>query len=683
MGKGGVGKTTVSAAYAAWLARKNPQTTILLISTDPAHSLADVLNLSKETGQAPSLQAGSRLAKGQPARITTQWEALEVNAEERFRKFLEHYRKPLMEIVEAGTMFERGEIEPMLETTLPGMAEISGLLAINDALSSGKYEHIIVDTAPFGHTLRLLQMPEAFARLLRFLEVAAGRDAVLAAHFGGKVDARGPALLGEWRALVEQMLEMLRQRARLALVATPEPFALAESARVARQMAPLKFEQVILNRMVTRHPGCERCAARVRAAKEALGFLKKGFVGVLVRVGEDPGEPILGVEALAEFGERVFASQGLRKRKSIDSSPRSFASLNRTTRNDRRSSLGPTEGVFFRKTRERRGKPRLDIEAAEEPALERVAWPAIKKKLALTLGKGGVGKTTISAALAWRIRQTNKEMAVVVCSTDPAPSLDDVFAAPVGDHISAVADDPKLQAAEIDAAAEFQSWAAQMKATLRNALAPQAGGVHVDLTFERELFEALLDIVPPGVDEIFGVLRLSDLLADGTMVILDMAPTGHALELLRTPERMLLWARLLLKTLAQHRTLPLARDLGAEIVRLASRVRQLAAALLNRQATAVNVVALAEPLPDRETERLMRQLGALRMKPAALFVNRVLFAQDTGECEHCRSRREWQLRSLQRMSNRAPVVYVVREREHGPSGAKELTEFTRELWKLA
>ena len=632
MGKGGVGKTTVSAAYAAWLARTRRSARVLLLSTDPAHSLGDVLE---------------RKIGAQPVAIAPRLQALEVHAEQRFRAFLDQYRRPLMEIMEAGTMFSAEEIEPLLESTLPGMAEISALLAIHDALTSGKYTHVVVDTAPFGHTLRLLQMPEAFARLLRFLELAAARDAVLAAHFGGRAQANTPPLIATWRELAEQLVDTLRERARLALVAAPEKFSLNESVRVAKQMHPLKFQQVILNRVVRPHRGCARCSSRTRDAAAARRFLKKNFPGAALREGEDPGFPIIGVEALRQFGAHVFSG------------------------------------------REQRLKPPVTLPTgtAEATPRRRVPWPVIAKPLALTLGKGGVGKTTISAALAWRMRHAKKDSPpVTVCSTDPAPSLDDIFQTAVGDEMRSVPGDPQLRAIEIDAAAEFQRWAAAMKARLRAATSAQSGGVHVDLSFERELFESLLDIVPPGVDEIFGVLRTSGMLGRGARVILDMAPTGHALELLRTPERMLHWSRLLLKTLAQHRTLPLARDLGAEIALIARKVRELAATLRDARATVAHVVVLAEPLPDRETARLVRQLQGLGLRPAALWVNRVLFAEDVEACAWCRSRRAWQQRSLQRLSThlapRRTPLYVVREREHGPSGAKELTAFTRELWKL-
>jgi len=667
MGKGGVGKTTVSASYAAWLAKKNPRARILLISTDPAPSLSDIL----ETPIGPEAVRVAGTARG-ARRGTAGLAACEVDAEGRFREFLRQYRKPLVELLESGTFFERSEIEPLLESTIPGMAEIAGLLALDDALTSGRYDHVVADTAPFGHTLRLLEMPQAFARLLRFLEVAASRDAVLAAHFGGKLQAGGPPVLQQWRALVEQIVETLRTEARLVLVTTPEPFALNESVRVGAHMAqmelPLRFEQIVLNRVVARSGDCRRCAARAIAAREAGAFLKKNFPGVPVQRGEDPGFPIMGLEALAAFGRQIFGGGGAFPQRL---EPRLDANLD-----------GTHEGAALR----RRSRKSRKAPSGAEPVLRRSAWPVVRKPLALTLGKGGVGKTTISAALAFHTREAGKKktQTVVVCSTDPAPSLDDVFETPVGDQLRPVLGDPRLRAAEMDAAAEFESWALEMKRSIRGALSPETSGVHVDLSFERQLFEALLDIVPPGVDEIFGVLRVSDLLAGerGAIVVLDMAPTGHALELLRTPARMLLWSRLLLKTLAQHRTLRLARDLGAQIAMMASRVRQLAATLRNTRSTTVSVVALAEPLPDRQTARLLHQLRLLGLRPAGLFVNRLLFAADSEKCRWCRRKRQWQLATLGRLRRQAATVYVVRERAGGISGRAGLAAFTKELWKL-
>src|SRR5256712_12450483 len=118
-----------------------------------------------------------------------------------------------------------------------------------------------------------------------------------------------------------------------------------------------------------------------------------------------------------------------------------------------------------------------------------------------------------------------------------------------------------------------------------------------------------------------------------------MAPTGHALDLLRTPQRILAWTRLLLKTLAAHRTLDFARDAGVKVAELGQRVRELLDLLKDPERSCIHTVMLPEPLPDRETERLMHDLGELGLSSNSLFINRVLFAAVMEEFHRCRRTR--------------------------------------------
>jgi len=147
VGKGGVGKTTVSCALALHLAARHPRQSTLLMSTDPAHSLADMLEVKDKPGL-------HRLA-GTKGRVFL-WQ---VDSASEFQKFLEQNREGILNIVENGTFFNREEIAPLLDTTLPGMAEVAGLLALRELMESGEHDHIVVDTAPFGHTLRLFELP--------------------------------------------------------------------------------------------------------------------------------------------------------------------------------------------------------------------------------------------------------------------------------------------------------------------------------------------------------------------------------------------------------------------------------------------------------------------------------------------------------------------------------------------
>jgi arsenite/tail-anchored protein-transporting ATPase len=631
IGKGGVGKTTASAAYAVHSAAHHPKRSVLLISTDPAHSLADIFET--ELGDEPQRVSLPH------ARLF----AWQINAQKQFDKFLRRNRKDILDLVESGTMFTRGEISPLLDTTLPGMAEVSALLALEELLGSGGYDEIVVDTAPMGHTLRLFEMPEHFARFLVFLETAGSRDRVLAQHFGGGKIAARP-FLSEWQDMVASVQDALSARnALVVLVTSPEVFSLNEAVRAAQQLRDntrLKINAVVLNRAVSQPGSCRVCRQRAGATHHALQFLEQHFRGALLSVGEDAGAPIVGVAALRAFGNHVYAGERLR----VPSS---------------------RPGV-------------------KEVELKKTEWPELQTPLSLTIGKGGVGKTTVSAALAFHERRRHPGRRVTICSSDPAPSLADVFQKRVGDPGVSVLGDKKFTAIELDSAGEFHGWADQIKNKVDRALTSEVRGVHLDMSFDRQIFLALLDVVPPGVDEIFAVFRMMELLRERTAVVIDMAPTGHALELLAMPDRLLLWSRLLLKSLAAHRTLPLAQDAAVEIATVAQRVRELATTLKDRKRAQVWPVMLPEPLPDRETGRLLRAMQALQTSSPALFVNRVIFSEDAARCPRCTRARAWQLRTLERLRkvHRDREIYVARNFPYEIAGARALDAFTKQLWRL-
>src|SRR5262249_32694689 len=141
------------------------------------------------------------------------------------------------------------------------------------------------------------------------------------------------------------------------------------------------------------------------------------------------------------------------------------------------------------------------------------------------------------------------------------------------------------------------TWADRMRQRLDSALTGSSRGVRVELSFDRRTLSALLDIVPPGVDEIFATSKLLELVEGHDQIVIDMAPTGHALELLSMPERMLTWTRLMLKSLAAHRTLPLAQEIAVDLATAGQQVRQLRAMLQDRKRCRAMVVTTAEPVP--------------------------------------------------------------------------------------
>ncbi len=641
IGKGGVGKTTVSAAYAIRAALRSHGGRVLLISTDPAHSLADVL-------QVKLRHSPTKVALNGTVKLT----AWQMNPIALFRDFLAQNKQNMLELVDRGSLFTAEEISPLLDTALPGMSEISGLLAIHDALQSGKYSCIVVDTAPFGHTLRLFELPEQFERLLNFLELAAGRDRVLAAHFGGSAQAIGERFIEEWRGRLEELRRAFAEAA-LFLVTTPEKFALNESLRCVAQLqntnVEMQLKAIVLNLAVIRVGKCSFCKKRAAAAKLARSLLRKAYPGSKLHIAEDRGFPVIGSAELRRFAEGVFSG---------------------------RRSDAPQVAVPKRTKR---------IVVQMTPA----KWPVLDAPLLFVLGKGGVGKTTVSAGMGFHSRRSSRKK-VQICSVDPAPSLDDIFQTEIGNLPKPVLGDDGFCASQLDSVGLYKDWVAQVKGEIEDATTASGSGVHVDLSFERRLFSELLEIVPPGLDEVLAIFRIVEL-AGGTSgrnmearVIVDMAPTGHALELLRTPGRILVWARLLLKSLAAHRKLALARDAAVRIAELELHARELMTALKNSKRARIFPVMLPEPLPDRETERLLSELDDMGLSTTTIFVSRVIFSQDAGNCPRCRSAVKWQESVLTDLKRRYPEkeIFVVRNFASEIAGRKGLQAFTSELWRL-
>lgn len=633
MGKGGVGKTTVACALALHEAARHPKNSVLLMSTDPAHSLADTLQIKLGPGATRLIKARGKLA------------AWQIESEKEFRKFLAGNRAGILDIVERGTLFSKEEIAPLLDTTLPGMAEVAALLAIQELLENDQYDHIVIDTAPFGHTLRLFELPSHFQRFLDFLDVASGRDAWLAARFGGRTTTPAQSFVERWQTAVDQVKEAFgAQNAEILLVTTPETFSLNEAARsvrALRQSVPqMKLSGVVLNRALADPGSCLHCRHHARMTRRAERWLKTRFPKVPIFHAPDPGNPLLGLTLLRRFGEVVF------------------------------------EGADHNLTLKAPRSTKIKTAKAE--------WPVAAAPLSFTVGKGGVGKTTVTAALAFGMSRSSANTQILVCSTDPAPSLDDVFQAEIGDQPVPVLNDRDLRATEFDSVAEYQRWARQIRQRLEGGLSMESGGLHLDLTFEKKVFAALMEVVPPGVDEVFAIFRVLDLLESGAgRIFIDMAPTGHALELLRMPERMLLWSRLLLKSLSAHRTLALAQDVAVELASLGQRVHGLIQLMRDDERSRVWAVMLPEPVPDSQTRRLLAAVKQIGMRVDSLFVNRVLL--DDVKCARCKRRKEWQAATLQRLRQRYGQhrIYLVPEFPGEIAGAAALKKFTGQIWQIA
>jgi arsenite/tail-anchored protein-transporting ATPase len=215
-GKGGVGKTTIAIALATHAPGR-----VLLLSTDPAQALRPALG--EPVGPRPTA------LRSHPNVFAQQLDAVvERDA------FLARWRETLVTVIDRGTYLDRGDIVGLIDAVLPGTDEAMALLSLADLAASSEWDRIIIDTAPTGHTLRLLALPQTFRLVVDLLELMQDkhRFMVRALTHRYRTDAVD-AMLVELRQRVDALRRLLSDPAatRLVLVARAEPVVVAETVR--------------------------------------------------------------------------------------------------------------------------------------------------------------------------------------------------------------------------------------------------------------------------------------------------------------------------------------------------------------------------------------------------------------------------------------------------------------------
>src|SRR5207248_1333641 len=201
-----------------------------------------------------------------------------------------------------------------------------------------------------------------------------------------------------------------------------------------------------------------------------------------------------------------------------------------------------------------RARPRAPAGARPAPRSPRPhggGWtPPEGVQLLLFGGKGGVGKTTCAAACALGLARRGRR--VLLLSTDPAHSLGDALDLPVSDEEREIA--PGVVARELDADRAFSAERERYRRSVDDLFDALRGGSRFDATFDRAVVQDLIDLAPPGIDELFALLAVTKAL-QGTfdVVVVDTAPTGHALRLLELPGKALGWIHALLEILLKYR----------------------------------------------------------------------------------------------------------------------------------
>ncbi len=298
-GKGGVGKTTVAAATALLAARQGK--TVLVISTDPAHSLADALDLpvgGEPTEVAPGLFAQQVESQG---RLEQHWQEIK------------DYLTALLGWVGA----EDVAAEEL--TVLPGLDEIFGLTEVRRQVQSGLYDAVVVDCAPTAETLRLLALPEALSWYLERLFPVGRRVVGAVRPILSRITTMpiaGEAVFDAVERVRESMdavRDLLQdpETSSVRLVTNAERMVLAEARRTYTYLSLFGYpvEAVIVNKVIPEDVTDPYFAGWKESQAHYLESLRADFAPLRVLVAPLERTEVAGVAALEAFGRRLFGSE--------------------------------------------------------------------------------------------------------------------------------------------------------------------------------------------------------------------------------------------------------------------------------------------------------------------------------------------------------------------------------------
>ena len=568
-GKGGVGKTSLACATAVWLADRGKR--VLLVSTDPASNV----------GQVFQIDIGNRIT---PIAAAPGLDALEIDPMAAAQAYRDRIVGPVRGVLPPDVV--KG-IEEQLSgactTEIAAFDEFTALLT-NPALTHD-YDHIVFDTAPTGHTIRLLQLPGAWTG---FLEAGKG-DASCLGPLSGLEKQRG-----QYEAAVAALADATRTR--LVLVARAQSSTLREAARTREELS-------------------------------AIGLGRQSLV-------------INGILPASEASEDSLASAVVRREQlALKTMPASLRDL-------------PTDCIALKPFNlvgidQLRGllDDSAKIRSADQPAEAMATIPGLSSLvteiegdghgLVMLMGKGGVGKTTLAAAIA--VELAGRGHLVHLTTSDPAAHLIETLDGSLAN----------LKVSRIDPRVETERYRAHVLDMKGKNLDAQG----------RALLEE--DLRSPCTEEIAVFQAFSRVIREAgrKFVVMDTAPTGHSLLLLDA-------------TGAYHR----------EITRQMGDGRHFVTPMMQLQdpkQTKVLIVTLPETTPVLEASHLQDDLRRAGIEPWAWVINESLAATDThAPLLRLRAASEWpQIAAVRAQHTKRLALVALQEEE--PVGVARLQALIR------
>ena len=563
-GKGGVGKTSVACASAIELAARGRR--VLLVSTDPASNI----------GQVFGLTIGNTVT---PIGAIAGLSALEIDPEQAADAYRERIIAPVRGLLPERELASIAEgLSGSCTTEVASFDEFTNLLTDESLLAT--YDHIVFDTAPTGHTIRLLQLPGSWTE---FLDAGKGDPSCLGPLSG----------LEKHKAVYAAAVAALADPAqtRLVLVARAQSSALSEIERTHGELAQIGILDgfVVINGVLPVGAGTEPIAVAVRDRESAaLNGIPAGLAALPRDVLELKAGNMMGVDALRTLFTVSSAASA----------------------------------------------PQTSVDIPEAPLghfvdeLEQAGHGLI-----LCMGKGGVGKTTIAAALA--VALAERGHAVHLTTTDPAAHLVETL------HGSL----PGLRVSRIDPDEAIREYREHVMATK---------GRNLDADGRAALAE---DLLSPCTDEVAVFRQFSQAVHESRheFVVVDTAPTGHTLLLLDA-------------TGSYHREI--ARQMGESMAFVTPLMR-----LQDPALTKVLLVTLAETTPVLEAEGLQIDLERAGIHPWGWVVNNSVAAAQP-ETPFLRARAAGEAAQIDKVFAAADRVAIVPLLTEEPIGVDRLAALT-------
>lgn len=547
-GKGGVGKTSTACATAVSLADQGKR--VFLVSTDPASNLQDVFETAL-TGQGVPI-------KNVPNLVVANLDPIQA-AKEYKESVVGPYRGKLPDVAIA-SMEE--QLAGSCTVEIAAFNEFSRF--ITDEKMSQDYDYIIFDTAPTGHTLRMLQLPSAWDSFI-------------------DESTHGASCLGQLSGLTEQK-KMYEKAVRtlsdgdkttLILVSRPEPSPLAEAARASKELKEIGVDNQLLI---------------INGALENF----------------DQSDDI----ATAFYDKQKDAVKNI---------PNSLKTLDIYTLPLRAYNVAGVDNIRRLFTEDDAIKAEQVQKISDLPGLENLVKDMVdsNKNVIFTMGKGGVGKTTIAAAIALGLSKMGKK--VYLTTTDPAGHLS---AATMGGE--------NITVSNIDEAEELQKYRDEV---IGKAKAANMSQDDIDYIIE--------DLESPCTQEIAVFRAFAEQVekAEDGVVVIDTAPTGHTLLLLNSTE-------------SYHKEMQRSNaDIPDSVVNLLPRLQ-------NQAETEVVIVALPEATPVFEALRLEADLKRAGILSKWWVMNASLLATDTKD-PFLRARANNEQKWIKRIAKDTNGNYVV------------------------